>query len=137
MVPSTQEPICFDPDLDLVPKSAFKVGDTVFIPVGTPVHSTHPGRPAWVSKRLQTVKVRSTLSCFYASVSEALGEHKQKLLDRGLDLSRLQAWQDANARELYHTMVVIDPPMVRWTGAGGYWCEVDASLVKAPNEPSN
>jgi hypothetical protein len=124
------EPICFNPSTDARPTGGFRGGDRVRVPAGTEVRSTHPNRKCWISARSQVVLINHELHGRFVPVDEALGEYKQTLIQQGYDLSKLDAWKRDNSPEYYRMMILIDAPTVRWAGAGGYWCEVPASVFE-------
>lgn len=124
------EPIYFNPLTDKRPSGGFCRGDRIRVLVGVEVSSTHPSRKRWTTRRSQVVRVAHELAGRYVTVQEVLDEHSDALIKQGFDLSKLEAWKRDNSMEFYRMMVCIDPPSVRWAGAGGYWCEVPVNAVE-------
>lgn len=113
------------------PESTFKPGQTVLIPKGVKVHSTHPARKNYITARAQKVKIHHCMLGQFVSVDQALHEYRPRLEEEGFDLSILEQWKTQNAPELHEYLVQVKPPAVCWAGSGGYWCEAPESAVKS------
>lgn len=111
----------------------FRKGDTVRLPAGTEVRSTHPVKKIYKISRAQNVVIHHTLPGRFVSVREALDEFQDKLT-RGSDLAQLKLWRDENAAEYYHVIVQVDEAAICWAGTGGYWCEVPISMIPSGND---
>jgi hypothetical protein len=106
MAPSVNTPkyVGFHEDADL----PVKRGDTVTIPKGTHLRTTHPQMKDRVAARTYRVKV----------------DH---ILPGSTDTKHEQATEPP-----YHfivTKVPLTNPSVRWAGTGGYWFEADLNDI--------
>ena len=81
----------------------FNKGDSVVIPKGTIIHSTHPQQKKRAAGRKQTITV------YHAS----------------------NGWVETD--RYYGDLGMVKLPTVTWPGAGGYWCDVQLTpeLAKA------
>ena len=115
-------------------------GDTVIIPTGTEVRSRHPARKSFVTKRKMKIKVHHLLEGFeisiywfhlkreeYPQFAEYFDKYDELIMEAQTNPeSALAAKAHEKARNI---RLPVSNGRVCWPGSGGYWNEVETSLV--------
>lgn len=130
-------------------------GDTVTIPKGTYIRSTHPTRSAWAAGRTYKVKINHVLGPVRVAIGyrsfDAEGKVSYESMT-GVDrhtkptlealygtsdpeqlrdhLTEFTRYDRPDGTSYCSLMVETYPAKVVWAGTGGYWCEVPTKAAR-------